>query len=397
MKKLSLSAIFVAAIITIAAIPQESLAYEAGDVVDITSVIEESADSLELSEWEKFIRENEVFSEISGSDGKDLIQYIKQLIKGESAISFTEFINTLPIRFIASVKKHLGTALLLLGIALICTLLDKLAKGLFKGSIATTASTVMFFCAVGLTVKSFADVYTLCTDCISNMTEFTDKALPVLMALVTAAGSSAATGILQPGLLMTLELTSKLIQLVIMPLLTASAMLSAAYSICTRKQYFNISRSVKHLADWIIGIMFTLFFGIISIQRLTSSAIDGACIKTIKYTISSFSLYGGSFLSKSFDIVTGCAIIMKNVLGGIGMIILLSICICPALELLAISVVYRISAFFISLAGEEKISGCLGSIGKIYGTMFLCTMTAAVLFFMLLSAIVSAGGSLTGI
>lgn len=397
MKKSTLFTVFITSIIAIAAIPNESLAYEAGDVVDITSVIEESADSLELSEWENFILENEIFSEISGSTEHDLVQYIKQLIKGDVSISFTEFINTLPVRFIGSVKKHISAALLLLGIALICTLLDKLAKGLFKGNITTAASTVMFFFAVGLIIHSFVDVYTLCTDCISDMTEFTDKALPVLMALVTAAGSSAATGILQPGLIMTLELTSKLIQLVIMPLLTASAMLSAAYSICMRKQYSDIARSVKHLADWIIGIMFTLFFGIISIQRLTSSAIDGACIKTIKYTISSFSLYGGSFLSKSFDLVTGCAVIMKNVLGGIGMIILLSVCICPALELLAVSVVYRISAFFISLTGEEKISSCLGSIGKIYGTMFLCVMTAAILFFMLLSAIVSAGGTLTAI
>ena len=88
---------------------------------------------------------------------------------------------------------------------------------------------------------------------------------------------------------------------------------------------------------------------------------------------------------------------MKNVLGGTGMIILLSICVSPALELLAVSVVYRISSLFISLTGETRISGCLNDIGKIYGTMFLCIMTSAVLFFMLLSVITAAGNTLAGI
>lgn len=396
MKKKTVTAFFIAASIILAIIPSESFALETGDIIDITSVLEGSVDGIELDVWERFTQDNEIFSEITGNK-QALAQYIKELIKGNAVISFDGLISTMFSRFMAYIKKHIGLAAALFGIALMSTLIDKLSKSLFKGSIASAASTVMLCSAVGLIISGFASVYSAGIDCVSSMAEFTGKALPVLMTLVTATGASASSCILQPGLFVASELTARLIELVIMPLLTVAAVLYAAYSICMRKTYSDMAGSVKRLADWIIGIMFTLFFGIISIQRLTAGALDGACIKTIKYTVSSFSLYGGSFLSKSFDVVTGCAVIMKNVLGGIGMIILLSICVCPALELLAVSVVYRISALLISLTGEERISACLGYTGKIYGTVFLCVMTAAILFFMLLSAIVSVGGSFFGI
>ena len=382
--------------ITIALIPRESFAYDVGDTVDITPIIEEALDGTDLSPWQKFVSGNELFADIT-DNSQSVPEYLKKLIKGEAVLSFDGFINALFSRFISSVKSHMGLAAILLGIALICTVLEKFSKSIFKGSISSAASGVLFFSAVGLIIKGFAETTATCTDCINNMSDFTDKTLPILMTFVTAVGNSSSSGILQPGILMILELTVKLINCIIIPLLTASAVLSTAYNICQQKPYANISGSVKKLADWIIGIMFTLFFGFISIQKLTASALDGACIKTIKYTLSSFSLYGGSFLSKSFDIVTGCAVIMKNVLGGTGMIILLSICVSPALELLAVSVVYRISSLFISLTGETRISGCLNDIGKIYGTMFLCIMTSAVLFFMLLSVITAAGNTLAGI
>ena len=384
------------ALFALAVIPIRCLAYEDGDTVDITSVMEESLESIDLAPWQRFISDNEFFESITSASGS-ITEYIKKLIAGDAVISFDGFINAVFADFIAALKSHMNLAAILFGIAAMSAVLEKFSKSIFKGNISAAASNILFCCAVGLIIKSFADVISRGVGAVNNMSDFIDKSLPVLMSLVTAIQSATSSQILRPSVIMIVELTVKLINCIIIPLLSSSAVLSIAYNVSKSNTFSEISGSIKKLADWIIGIMFTLFFGIISIQKLTSSALDGISVKAVKYTLSSFSLYGGSFLSKSFDVVTGCAIIMKNVLGGISMIILLSICIAPAVYLLSISVVYRITAFLASLIGETRISGCLCDIGKIYGTVFLCVMTASVLFFMLLSVITAVGNTLIGI
>lgn len=388
--------IFLFVIISLPLLTGIGFAADIDDVVDITPLMEQSLDSIDLSLWKQLIDDNEFFGSIT-NNSSGIKEYIRKLINGEATISFDSFLNAAFSKFTSAFKAHMSIAGLLFGIALISAMLERLLKSTFKGEICAIAVNVLFCCAVGLIIKGFADIISTGMGTVNNMTGFIEKSLPLLMVFVTAIGGTASTQMLQPSVLMIVELTSKIIGSIIIPLLTASAVLSIAYNICRRDPYKELSGSVKKLSDWIIGIMFVLFFGFISIQKLTSSALDGLSIKTIKYTISSFSLYGGSFLSKSFDVVTGCAVLMKNVLGGIGMIILLSICISPALELCAITIVYRFASLLISLTGETRISGCLNDVGKIYGTLFLCVMTCAVLSFMLLSVITVAGNSVLGI
>lgn len=87
---------------------------------------------------------------------------------------------------------------------------------------------------------------------------------------------------------------------------------------------------------------------------------------------------------------------MKSILGGISMVILLCICIAPALKICAVSIIYRFIAIIIGALGENRICGCLNDIGKIYGVLFLAVMTCAILMFAVLSVIAVTGSTLLG-
>ena len=78
------------------------------------------------------------------------------------------------------------------------------------------------------------------------------------------------------------------------------------------------------------------------------------------------------------------------------MIILLCICLAPAIQILAVSLVWRGCSLLLSALSHNKIAEILNDIGSIYGTVFLCVATTAVLFFILISVVAGAGNSIFG-
>lgn len=372
-----------------------SVAFAEEDTVDVTPLLDELLSKTDLSEWDKFVQSNDLFLEYSNNLApKELILAV---IKGEAELSFDGIISLVTSQFTQRLKSHTANAFTLFGIALLCAILDKLCNGMFDDKISAHAINLLRLCALFIAINGFADALSICFDGVEQMTSFMNSTFAIFSILIGTAGASASAGILEPSVVMITTATANIIKGLIIPLLTASAVLCVCSSMCNQGIFSSLSGSAKKASSQALGLMFTIFFGLVTVQKLTAGALDSASLKTVKYTLSSFSMYGGAFLSKSFDVVTGCAIMLKSVVGGIGMIILLTICLSPAIKLLAVSLIYRFTAFLISCIGETKISSCMMSIGSVLGTLFLCIATCAVLFFALLTAVTTAGNALIGI
>lgn len=375
-------------------IPIRAYSDENNDFVDITPLLNETLDKIDLSSWQQFIADNEYFNAYSGATTPK--EFITNLINGKITLSFENLVNAVFDNFISSLKIHINYSSIIAAIAIISVLSEKLSNGLFGGKISNYTTKILFLSSLAVIIKGFISSSGNCINGIQKMTDFINSTFPIFTVLVTAVGNVASSQILQSSLTFTACAMSNIICNVIMPLLTMSAVMSVCYCISERKPFLNLSENIKKASDKTIGIIFTVFFGFVSVQKLTSSALDSVSLKTIRYTLSSFSLYGGAFLSKSFDVVTGCAVMLKNIIGGLSMIILLTLCLFPAVKLLSASIVYGAVSFLISLTGETQISSCMTFIGKIYGTMFLCAVTVAMLFFIIISIISSVGNSIIG-
>lgn len=376
-------------------IPITCFAEDINDIVDITPILNEVLEQTDLSSWQNFITDNEYFNAYSNTS--DPKQFIINLINGKETLSFEKLINTVFDNFVKDLKVHSNYALIIAVLALISILLEKLSCGIFSGKVSSITLKLIFISAIAVIIKGFALCMTSCIDGIKKMTDFVNSIFPVFTVLISAVGSNSASQVLQPSAALSIGMISNVICNIIMPLLTASCITSMCHCISDQKTFLTLSGSIKNACNKTIGIIFTVFLGFVSIQKLTTSALDIVSLRTIRYTLSSFSAYGGAFLSKSFDIITGCAVMLKNIIGGVGMIILLTLCLTPAIKLLCASVIYGIVSFMISLTGESRISTCMSSMGKIYGTMFLCTLTCAMLFFIIISLISSIGNTVIGV
>ncbi len=119
-----------------------------------------------------------------------------------------------------------------------------------------------------------------------------------------------------------------------------STVLGIISKISDRVQIDRLSKFFKSSAIWTMGIVLTIFVGLLSIEGSLSSSVDGLTAKTTKAAVSSFIPVVGKILGDAVDTVIGCTSILKNAVGIIGVIVIIGICILPIIKLTILMGVY---------------------------------------------------------
>lgn len=101
---------------------------------------------------------------------------------------------------------------------------------------------------------------------------------------------------------------------------------------------------MKSSVTWALGIVLTIFVAVMSLEGTLSSSVDGISAKTTKAVVSSAIPIVGKILGDAVDSVLGCGLILKNAVGIVGVLIILSICVMPLIKLALITISYKVLA-----------------------------------------------------
>jgi stage III sporulation protein AE len=137
--------------------------------------------------------------------------------------------------------------------------------------------------------------------------------------------------------------------------------------------------------------MLTVFLGVISVQGVASSSVDGMTIKTAKFAMDKFVPIVGKFLNDAFDTVVSCSMLIKNGIGIAGLIVLLMICLFPLIKIFSIIVIYKVTSALIEPILDNQIVNCLNDMGNSLLIIFSAVVSVGVLFFVFITVIMGVG------
>ncbi|MBR3255772.1 MAG: hypothetical protein IKF97_06165 [Clostridia bacterium] len=140
------------------------------------------------------------------------------------------------------------------------------------------------------------------------------------------------------------ELIANLIQNILIPVVLAISSFTIISKISDKIQIDRLSKLMKSSVTWILGIVLTIFVAVISLEGTLSSSVDGISAKTTKAVVSSAIPIVGKILGDAVDSVLGCGLILKNAVGIVGVLIIISICILPLIKLSLITISYKVLA-----------------------------------------------------
>jgi len=340
---------------------------------DTNDIINVQKDTLNISD---FISEAQEYTKESMPD-IDLNTLLSNAISGKiDNFSLMKLFWSLLGKEILNALSVISSIIVIL---VIHGILKSITDGLGNKSVAQIAYYVQYILIVTLVMSNFAEIITMVKEAIQNLVGFINSLVPILITLLITTGNIVSAGMLEPIILFIITLIGNVIVNVIIPVVLVSTALGIISQISSKIQIDKLAKLFKSSSVWVLGIILTLFVGIVSLQGNLSSSIDGVTAKTTKTAVSSFIPVVGKILGDAVDTVMGCSVILKNALGVVGVIIIIGICIIPIIKLVTLMSVYYIGAALCQPIADEKIIKLLSQMGDTFKLLLAILCSVAVM------------------
>ncbi len=320
-------------------------------------------DFLEKSESYK----GEFFEDV---DMKDVLE---DAIKGEvdNSTFGKKLLSLLGSEFLTSFKA-VGSILVII---VIHSVLKAISESLENDGISKLIYYVQYILIITIIMASFSDIVKMVQNTTINLVAFMNLLVPLLITLMISTGSIATSSMIEPIILFMINFIGNMIQNIFIPLVMIFTALVIISKLSDKVKIDKLTKTLKSGIVWVLGIVLTIFVGVISLEGTLSSSVDGITAKTTKAVVSSAIPVVGKILGDAVDTVLGCSIILKNAVGLVGVIIILGICLVPIVKLAMLTITYKLLASVTQIIADEKITELLEEIGDIF-KIFLAILSS---------------------
>jgi stage III sporulation protein AE len=269
-------------------------------------------------------------------------------------------------------------------------LLETLQSAFEKSTVSKVAFAICYLVLMVLAINSFSVAIGYARSAIEGMMDFMVALIPLLLALIASMGNVVSVSILHPLVIFMIHTVGTFIYIFVFPLLFFSAVLHIVSSLTDKYKVTQLANLLRNLSVGLLGIIVTVFLGVLSIQGATSSVADGVTIRTAKYVTGNFVPVVGRLFSDASDTVIGASLLVKNAVGISGVVIIILLCAFPALKILTLALVYNLSSAVMQPMGDSPIIACLQTIGKCMIYVFAALAVVGLMFFLAIVIIITA-------
>lgn len=294
----------------------------------------------------------------------DINEILNDAIKGEvdNSTLLKKILNILGKEVTTNIKSLVS----ILAIILIHSILKSISESLENNNISKLIYYVQYILIVTVIMSNFTDIIKLVQDTTGNLIGFMNALVPLLITLMMYTGSITTSSVVEPIILFMINFIGNIIQNLIIPFVLVLTSLVIISKISDKVHIDKLSKFFKSGIVWFLGVILTVFVGVVSLEGTLSSSVDGITAKTTKAVVSSAIPVVGKILGDAVDTVLGCGIVLKNAVGLVGVVIVIGICIMPILKLFVLSVSYKLLSTVVQPIADEKIIDLLEQIGDIF-------------------------------
>ncbi len=308
-------------------------------------------------------------------DDMNITDMLNQAIQGnvDNKTIYTKILKILGTEVTSTLK----TLISILVIIVIHGILKSITDNLENNNISQIIYFVQYILIVTLIMANFTEIIELVKETSSNLVGLINVLIPLLLTLMIYTGSIATSTILEPIILFAINFIGNAIQNLLIPIMMIIVVFSIISKISKRVQIENLSKFLKSGVTWFLGVVLTIFVGVVSLEGTLSSSVDGITAKTAKAAVSSVIPVVGKVLGDVVDSVLGCGVILKNAVGLVGVIVIIGICAMPIIKIATLSIIYNLASAVVQPIADEKIVKLLEEMGGVFKILLgiLCSLS----------------------
>ena len=349
---------------------------------ELNSNVITELDKIDFTELNKVVDEfNEKKSNIFAIE--NIKNKVYSIISGENALKYENVIANIFSNLVELVLKYLPLLSIIIAIGVISNLLNGVKSKFNEKSTGDLISLVCFLAVAVIIIGIISNLAENTGKSIGSMVTQMNIIFPILLSLMVGLGSTASVGVFQPIVAIMSTYVADFFNFFIVPLFMFSFVFSIISNISSNIKLDKFSSFISSLFKWSVGLVFTLFFAVFSIQGISAGSFDSISIRTTKYTIKSYVPVMGGYLSDGMDLILSSTVLIKNSIGLVGILLIISTILSPILEIVVCSLMLKLVSAVLQPLGNNKTSTFLGEVSK--SITMLSTSIIAIGFMYLLS------------
>lgn len=283
---------------------------------------------------------------------------------------------------------------ILVTIILLCVfsmILETLQTAFERKQVSKVAYSICYMVILVLAINSFHVAISYASSAIQAMIDFMIAMVPLLFMLLASMGNVVTVTITHPFVVFMVHTVGTLVHAIIFPLLFFSVILHIVSSLSDKYKVNRLADLLKTISMGLLGVLLTVFLGVISVRGFTGSVTDGVTLRAAKYLTGNFVPVVGKLFADATDTVVSASLLVKNSVGIVGVIILLFLCAFPAIKILVLALIFNLAAAVLQPLGDSPILTCLDTIGKSMVYVFAALAAVAMMFFLAITIMLTAG------
>lgn len=347
--------------------------------------VDKTLSKFDLSEFESLL--DLIEQENNYNLGTGVKELFSSIINGDNKYSFGYFLNLVFSIFLGELKIIIPTTISILIIGILYGIMKNMTDSLTVTNIRKIVYVACYGVILALIMYLVTKSIMSARHAIEIMSKFINVSFPILLTLITSLGGAASVGIYQPLILVLITVIFKIIETVIFPLFYAALVFGLISEMSDNIKLDKLSKTTKSAANWILGIVFSIFITFTTAQGITGASFDSLAARGAKYALSSYVPVIGNYLKEGFDLVLASCIVIKNALGLSSIIILVFITLFPLIKLITIIFAFRIMSAVIEPLSDKKFANMLYSASSALSllvTIIICISFTLLIMFMLI-------------
>lgn len=342
---------------------------------------EEVLSGLDLSGLQRELEENALFAQ-------DAATLLKTLASGQAVMTGEDALRWLADAAAGLFRDTLWRMTRLLIPALISAVAEQLH---LRRSLSGAAHYGGLLMTMGFLVADLEAYVALCQQSVAGMAGLMQALFPLLVTLLAAVGGAASSLFYQPAVMAAAGSMTALVTQATMPLAVSVAVLTMVGGLSSQLRVGKLCKLFRQAADWTLGLGFTVFIGVMTVQGLSAAAVDGVSIRTAKYAMDNFIPVVGGMFADTVDTLVGSSLLIQNAVGVLGLLLLLGRLMTPLLRTVAAMLLYRAVAAVLEPMTDSPLCGCISEYSEVFSLLFIIQLSVGAMFLLLVAQLVMVG------
>ena len=311
----------------------------------------------------------------------------KQLDEKGLSISSPESVAKIePKGFIEKAAGYFKSALrapfVMLGKIIAVTLLGVIIRSVSanEDTLSKVFEIICVVCTVAIITDTVKNSFQSVQDSINGINTYLIAYLPVYSGITAAGGNVIGSNGYLAIMLFVCEIMGTIASRILLPFLSMVLAVTLVSAINPRLNFTDVANSVKKVVTVGLGLLMTVFTGIMAIQGITGAAADNVSTKALKFAASSFIPVIGNSVSEAYSTVKGSLGIIRSTVGSIGIIVLFLIIIKPVITIMAVKFSIFLAKCVNDIFGRAQISGLLKSVNSVLSIAVSIIIAYALIF-----------------